>query len=379
MKKILVFVDTLNEGGVSKVLVDFIENIDKKKYDITVMSLYNTGPYISTIKKHVKYKYCFNLPNDNDQSMRAYLYRRFWGGMLKLPERFMYRWFVKEKYDIEVAFMHGWSTKFISASSNKKSKKVAWVHADLITWDRVDGVFKNIEHHKRAYSKFDKVICVSNIVKKGIEDKYEVKNAQVIYNPLNKDRILQQSLEEVNEFSVKASNFNIISVGRLSYEKGYDCLLSAFNKLIRDGLKCNLWIVGSGGEYTILNNYILTNGLDDYVKLLGFKDNPYKYMRNSDLFVCSSRSEGFSLVIAEAMVIGVPIVSVDCPGPNELLDCGKYGLLVENNEEKLYLGLKKMINNEELYRHYTTKSRERGNFFCLEDFIHAVEDIFSDL
>ena len=374
MKKILIFVDSLNEGGVSKVLLDLLENINKEKYDITVMTLYNQGVYIDEVRKYVKYKYCFNIPAANDNSLKAKLYRKYWGGMLRLPESFMYRWFVKEKYDIEIAFMHGWSTKFISGSNNRASKKIAWVHVDLVTWNRVDGVFKNLEHHKKAYSKFDEVLCVSQTVKKGVEKKYNVKNARVLYNPINREKILKLSNEEVDDIKL-SSKFKLISVGRLSEEKGYDRLLRVFKNLKSDGLNIELILVGSGDKYNELNKYILENNLTNDVTLLGFKDNPYKYLRASDLFICSSISEGFSLVIGEAMAVGVPVISVDCQGPNEVLDFGKYGKLVNNNEDDLYNGVKEIINDKLMYEKYKIKASERGKMFSINKFIKEVENL----
>ena len=287
MKKILIFVDSLNEGGVSKVLLDLLENINKEKYDITVMTLYNQGVYIDEVRKYVKYKYCFNIPAANGNSLKAKLYRKYWGGMLRLPESFMYRWFVKEKYDIEIAFMHGWSTKFISGSNNRASKKIAWVHVDLVTWNRVDGIFKNLEHHKKAYSKFDEVLCVSQTVKEGVEKKYNVKNARVLYNPINREKILKLSNEEIDDIKF-SSKFKLISVGRLSEQKGYDRLLRIFKKLKNDGLDIELILVGNGNKYNELNEYIVENKLEKDVTLLGFRENPYKYVRASDLFICSS-------------------------------------------------------------------------------------------
>ena len=374
MKKILIFVDSLNAGGVTKVLLDLLENINREKYDITVMTLYNQGVYINEVKRYAKYTYCFNIPDSNDHSLKAELYRKYWGGMLRLPESFMYKWFVKEKYDIEIAFMHGWSTKFISGSNNKKSKKIAWVHADLVTWNRVDGVFKNLEHHKRAYSKFDEVLCVSQTVKEGVEKKYNIKNARVLYNPINREKILKLSNEKIEDIEI-LNKFKLISVGRLSEEKGYDRLLRVFKKLKSDGLDIELILVVNGDKYNELNEYIVENKLGKDVTLLGFKENPYKYVRASDLFICSSISEGFSLVIGEAMAIGIPVVSVDCQGPNEVLDFGKYGKLVSNNEENLYNGIKEMINNKVLYEKYKNKANERGKMFSINKFINEVENI----
>lgn len=376
MKKVLLMVDNLDQGGVSKVLFDLLDNVDKKKYDITVMALYNNGIYKDKIKSYGKYIYCFNPPDEEDNSIKSKLYRKYWGGMLKLPERFIYKWFVKEKYDIEIAFIHGWSTKFISGSNNKNSKKIAWVHVDLVTWNRVDGVFKNLDHHKKAYSKFHEVICVSKIVKHGVEKKYGVKNAKVIYNPINREKILKLSNEKIDD--IKSTNkFKLISVGRLAEEKGYDRLLRVFKRLNDQGLDLQLSIIGSGEKYNELNDYIEKNNLSDKVFLLGYRENPYKYVKNSDLFVCSSISEGFSLVIGEAMAVGVPVISVACPGPNEVIGFGEYGMLVNNDESSLCNGIKMLIDDKKLYDTYRTKAIERGRMFSIGGFIEEVEDILN--
>lgn len=377
MKKVLLFVDNLDEGGVSKVLFDLLENINREKYDITIMALYNNGMYKDKIKEYGKFKYCFDIPEPNDNSLKANLYRKYWGGMLRLPEKFMYKWFVKEKYDIEIAFIHGWSTKFISGSNNKKSKKIAWVHADLVTWDRVDGVFKSLEHHKKAYSKFDKVLCVSQTVKEGVEKKYNVKNARVLYNPINREKILKLSNEKIDD--IKHSNkFKLISVGRLSKEKGYDRLLRVVKKLVNEQIGCELLIIGSGKEYDKLNSYIKNNNLEYNIKIVGYKENPYKYVKSSDLFVCSSLSEGYSLVIAESLVLGIPVVSTKCSGPIEILRNGENGLLVENSEEGLYKGLKEIINSDELYMNYKNKAIKEGTRFGVDNFIKSLEEILDN-
>ena len=273
--------------------------------------------------------------------------------------------------------MHGWSTKFISASNNKKSKKIAWVHVDLVTWNRVDGVFKSLEHHKNVYSKFNEVLCVSKTVKEGIENKYGVRNAKVLYNPIDRDKILKLSNEEV-DINNDSNKIKLISVGRLSEQKGYDRLLRVFNKLNKEGFNIELTLVGSGEKYNELSNYIKENSLESSVSLLGYKHNPYKYVKSSDLFICSSLSEGFSLVIGEAMAMGIPVVSVDCPGPNELLGYGTYGKLVKNNEEELYKGIKELILDNDIYTKYKNKSIERGKMFSIKSFITNVESILDD-
>lgn len=128
-----------------------------------------------------------------------------------------------------------------------------------------------------------------------------------------------------------------------------------------------LRILGEGTEWKELLRYKEQNELQDYVELMGFKKNPYPYIANSDLFVCSSRSEGYSLVIAESLVLGIPVLSTYCSGPNELLDEGRYGKLVknDNNGSGLYEGLKQLLNDKVLLEKYRQKAIERGEFFHL--------------
>ena len=115
--------------------------------------------------------------------------------------------------------------------------------------------------------------------------------------------------------------------------------------------------------------------LKDKVKLLGQQDNPYKYLKLSDLFICSSRGEGFGLVVAEAMTLGIPVVTVDCAGPRELSNNGEYALLVDNSEEELYKGIKQLILDKELRFQYQERSLIGANQFSLEKFIKQVESI----
>ena len=107
-------------------------------------------------------------------------------------------------------------------------------------------------------------------------------------------------------------------------------------------------------------------------------DKPHKYIKEGDLFVCSSRNEGFSLVIAEAMILGLPIISTNCSGPNELLNFGEYGFMVENNEDALYEGLKEILKDKKKLEYYIEKSKERVNFFYYKDRISDIERLFNN-
>lgn len=122
-----------------------------------------------------------------------------------------------------------------------------------------------------------------------------------------------------------------------------------------------------------LEEYIKENKLTNIVKLQGFVKNPYPYLKNSDLFICSSRAEGYSLVIAESLILNVPVISTKCSGPNELLDFGKYGMLVENDEDSLYLGLKNIIDDRNKLKELKKKSQKRSEIFNYKKTIERIE------
>ena len=121
----------------------------------------------------------------------------------------------------------------------------------------------------------------------------------------------------------------IVSIGRLTKQKNHITLLKAFNK-IHSNIDCNLYIIGEGSERRNLEKFIKNNNIDDKVKLLGYQNNPWKFLSKSNLFVLPSIWEGFGNVIVESMLIGIPVISSDCPsGPREILNNGKSGKLFQ--------------------------------------------------
>lgn len=368
-KKILFLVESFAGGGVEKVFIDLINNIDNQKYDITVMSIWDYGIRKKDLRDDIKYKSIF--PRIKGIS------RIFHNFVEKSDGRLLYKLGIREKYDIEIAFIEGRATKIIGASTNKESKKIAWVHVDLSVGHWTDKVFKfNTEIERQYYKNFNEIICVSNSVKEGFISLFgdDFKNIQVKYNPIMIDEVINKSQEPVTDIE-RSDKPLLVTSGRLNSQKGYDNLLEVCNKLNLDGLDYELWILGEGWGRPQLEELIEKYNLNN-VKLLGYKENPYKYIKMGDIFVCSSRNEGFSLVIGEAMILGLPIISTNCSGPNELLDFGKYGMLVENKIDQIYLGIKELLINDELLHTYINKSKQRVEFFNYKVRIEEIEELF---
>ena len=370
-KKILFLVENFAGGGVEKVFIDLINNMDISKYDITVMSIWDYGVRKKDLRKDVRYKSIF--PNIKGIS------RVFHNFVEKSDGKLLYKLGIREKYDIEIAFVEGRATKIIGASTNPNSKKIAWVHIDLSQGHWTSKVFdENLEREKECYKKFNNIIFVSNSAMKGFNYLfgYDFDNIQVKYNPIIANDVINKSDEEIADIVKPKDKKLLVTSGRLVAQKGYESLLEICNRLNNDRLDYELWILGEGWSRPklekLIDKYKLSN-----VKLLGFKENPYKYIKQGDLFVCSSKNEGFSLVIAEAMILGLPVISTNCSGPNELLNFGEYGFMVENTEDALYEGLKEILNDEEKLKYYIEKSKERINFFNYKERIIDIEELFN--
>lgn len=377
MKKILIVIDSLRGGGAEKVLYDILKNIDLKKYRIDIFLIFNYGIYKHKIEKlGVSIEGLFNEREDFTNSI---FYRKLKSLLIKISRwvyckyPFLIKKLKTKEYDIEISFLEGYSSVLVANRKND-SKKIGWVHIDL---EKHKMINRNLE--RESYNKIDKIICVSSDSKKSVENLYpKFKNKiEVIYNPVPKEEILKSCLKESNIYSTE--KINLLTVGRLNKQKGYDILLEAHKQLLEEGLDYNLYILGEGEEKKKLEQYIKENTIEKNTFLLGFKENPYPYIKEADIFISSSRYEGYSLVVAEALCLEKPVIATKCVGPVELLDNGKYGLLAEiESVESLKENMKKLILSEELRKKYSELSKERAKIFNIDKTMKQIERVLDE-
>ena len=171
----------------------------------------------------------------------------------------------------------------------------------------------------------------------------------------------------------------MLSVGRYTPAKNYMRLLRTHKRLLDEGLEHNLWILGDGPERPMLEQYVAENRLQDTVSMPGFMENPYPFMREADLLVCSSIFEGYSTFMTEGVILGKPIVTTDVSGMRELLGDSEYGLIVENDDECFTNGLRKMLADAAIRAEYAAKAAERGKAFSAAALTKNTELFFADL
>lgn len=380
MKKMLIVAGKIYGGGAERVLVDLINGLDESEYDITLYTMTKDNFEKSGISRAVDYRTVYE--NADDFSGLKRILKKFRNKFLnivysKCSAKAFYKRVIKEKYDIELAAIEGYTTRIVSGSTNPLSNKIAWLHTDLETnhWSKI--AFRCDLEEALAYDGFDKVICVTERVEQILIQKFGIDpKTIVISNPIKKDKILAMSQNGECDIPKKTDTLRVCFLGRLQEEKGADRLLEAHKRLLDEGKKLELIMIGDGCDMSKLSAYVEKNGLTDSVHMLGYLDNPYPYMKTADLFVCPSRAEGFGLVLVEAMILDLPVMSTDCAGPNEILDGGKYGMSVENSTDGIYNGIKEFIENPSLLQKYTELSKKRREDYGYDKSIDKFKEMF---
>lgn len=369
MVKVLFFIPNLAGGGAERVLVNLVNNMDSAQFNITILVLFDIGINKDYLKSNINYRYIFK------KSFRGNTH------FLKLfSPKFLAQKFIKEDYDIAISYLEGPTTRIISGIQNKKTKKINWVHCELTKKQLVKS-YRNSNEFSKCYKVFDSTIFVSETAKEAFEKATKLTSNHVVkYNTVETDKIREQSNEKIYDVNYNIKTTNLITVGRLTDQKGYDRLLPLTKGLASEGNDIHLYILGEGHLEKKIKKYIRENNLESYVTLLGYKDNPYKYVKQADLFVCSSYSEGFSTAVTESLIVGTPVLTTRVSGMEEMLgENNEYGLIVDNDTESLYKGLKEMLNNKRLLDHYRQKAIERSLFFDTEKTVKEVESLLLEL
>lgn len=379
MKKVLFILPSLGIGGLERVQVTIANKLVENGYDVTVMILEPADTMKDELDERVHFLY--KPPKTHLGNRIPYIRHRFYDdGMweTRATAKQLYQYYVgDERYDAEIAFFRGLPIKIISGSSNKDARRLAWVHNDFRKAIGYLNNFKSMQQVFEAYKSMNHIICVSDQAKCGfIEAIGDTGNLTTIYNMLPVEKICQNATEKPR-IHVRKGRFHIALVGRLlDSAKGQKRMVSVVSRLRDEGKDISLVLVGGGPDEQALKQLIRHHHADGYITMVGSQRNPYPYIKEADLLVCASYFEGYNLTVAEALILGVPVLSTDCTGPNEILDYGKYGMIVENSEAGLYNGLLELSDGSELLRKYKEKALLRQDFFDEEKILKQITDQF---
>lgn len=349
MKKLLVIAKSLGGGGSEVALVEFLNHLDESKYDVTLLLLDKDTEYKYRLKKKLKIKY-IEFDNKIYHSLASmYTLPGKIIKKLKLNKYFLiYNLLAKHSktqdlshYDIAIDFYGygAFTTAFLALNVNA-DKKAFWLHDEQMPW------ITNVE---RYFNDYDKIFGVSKAIKNTFDSMYPKykKKSSVFYNVINLESILKKSTEFYPK-ELKKSVFNIVTVGRLTEQKGYDISIKAAKRLRDEKVHFKWFAIGNGKDRRKLEKLIRKFNLSDRFILLGRRNNPYPYIKECDLFVLPSRHEGYSVALVEARALGKCIVTSNFPANMEQIKDGKNGLISKLNGEDLARCIKDIYLNPEL-------------------------------
>lgn len=377
MKKVVFLVPSLSMGGMERVLVNYANLFSRRGYDVTVLNFtFDDEAIVSGFDEAIHYTKNY-MPV---KSIFRVSFRQILKGDVRLlpweiwikfhSASFLYKKYIKEFYNIEIAFFGMAALKIIGGSTNRAAKKIGWLHNVNVESD-IKWCGKSVA--QKIYGSVQTIICVSlSSAQKLKEVVGRSENVFVVNNPNDSMHIRALAHESIE---IAKQNFTFIVVARIdNQQKGLFRLLQVCHRLNDEGASYTLWIVGEGNDFEKVRSQIQELKLAN-VKLLGKKENPYPYISNADIYLCSSYYEGFSMVMMEAVILGTPILSTAVSGADEMLDHGKYGMIVENSEEGLYQGMKTVLSNLELWKHYKKMAQIRKDYLSEEKIMDQVEAI----
>ena len=377
-KKLAIFAEKLYGGGVERILQTVLRNLDYNKYDVSLYSshaedidpafypvnLKNTSYFSSTGVNATK---LIRLTTKIINKIKLLIYYH-------CPSSVFYKLFIRRRFDISIAFLEGYATRIVSGA-HRNTKKIAWLHTDIINYHWTNVAFRSSDEEKSCYQQFSKIVCVAESVKSQA-DKYlnTERSTTVIYNPIDRERVLELAEERVDDAEgLKKYKTQLLIVGTLNKNKGQLRLLHALAELLKKDSEIGLWIVGDGEYRNLIQETIAELKLKDHVALLGFQKNPYPFYKKCDIYVCASYAEGFNTAITEALIFGKPVVATLCSGVEEQLGRGcEYGLIANNDDECLYKRIEQMLNPQTL-AYYRQKSEERGQRFCISESMKKID------
>lgn len=369
MVKILFTIINMNRGGAQRVLVNMVNKLDLTKYDVTILSINDQGDLQNELDHRIKYRSINRIKNRFIRSCYAYLVRRV------IPPWITAAFFFRKHFDYEVAYLEGECTRLVAAHRVPKEKKIAWVHINLVLQGDSMKIYPSKEAALNAYKEFNRVICVSQAAKNAFIDCFgPMDSLSVVYNVYDFDEIEKKSLESIQPW--RGPGLNMLMVGNFRKQKAYDRMINIAEQLKNDGLSFSLTILGDGPEFPFISQLVSNKHLSDEVQLLGAISNPYPYLKQADVLVCSSITEGFSTVVMEALTLDCPTITTDCTGMSEILDNGTYGIITENNESALYQQLKKVICSPDILSKYRSSLCKRKQYFQEKTSVKRIEQFF---
>lgn len=367
-KNILFVINNLNCGGAEKALISLLEVFDFSMYSVDLYLFKREGIFLNNLPKEVN---LLNSPPNYkyfDMSIKKAIFelikaRKIYiaisrilslGVFRKSPnnaiaEQRMWKYLsvalrpLEKEYDVAIGYLEN-SPIYFCIDKVKAKKKIGWIHND---YEKL-GMNKKID--EKYFKNLDFIFTVSdeclNILKR-IFPQYKEK-FKIMHNVVSVEAIKRLSLENVTDIKFNNDNINIVSVGRLNYQKGFEMAIEACAILKEKGYKIIWYVIGEGGERDNLENLIKKLDVENEFKLIGIRKNPYPYIGESDIYIQTSRFEGKSIAIDEAKILNKPIVLTNFSTARDQIEDMINGLICDMDSYSIASKIEKLIKDDQL-------------------------------
>ncbi len=369
MKKIVFGITGLTLGGAERVLVDIANKIcEEKECEITIFTIYAKGELEKQLNDKVKLESIYDKQYKELTNIQKKVIIPI---KILITKGRIYKKYIKNQYDVEVAFLEGPITR-IFAEGKEKDKKIAWIHNDISkVYGR--GIKANIKKilDEKIYKKFKKLIFVSRDNLEKFTKQYKNKSEKiVIYNYIDSKKIIEKS-QEGQAKELKEGETNIVTVARLVQQKGIDRLIRVHSKLIKEGIMHNIYVIGEGPEREKLEGIIQEEHCQETIKLLGARENPYPYIKRASYFALLSNYEGYPMVLLEAQILGKRILITDTSA-KETIQGYQASKIFKNTEQGIYEGLKELLESKSNVK-YIENIEKYDNNEIIEEIIKLLD------
>ncbi|MGU8573762.1 glycosyltransferase [Clostridium perfringens] len=390
-KKILIVNNNLDTGGIQKSLINLLDELSKiKHFDIDLFLFSKTGEYIDEVPNNIriieanKFIKLLGISQESSKKLgKVYYYiRAIMVILAKILNRYIPINIILKtqkklrNYDFAISFMHDPNKNSIYGGCNSfvlnrviAKKKLTFVHCDFL---RYGG---NNKKNRCLYKKFNGIAVVSDSCKENflIANPSLKEKVFTVTNCHNYDKIKEYS--QINTIKYDKNKFNIITVARISNEKGIIRTINSIKKIIKFNNNVIWHIIGTGNLEELVKKIIKDENLNENIILYGNKENPYRYMVNADLFLLPSFHEAAPMVLDEAKFLKIPILTTKTTSAIEFIKKYECGWVCENSEEGIYYGLKYIIKNKIDYLEIKNKMKnlECTNKIALSQFLNLLE------
>ena len=369
---------SMEMGGVEKVMLSILNNLDTEKFEMTVLLNLNQGELRNEFPSHVRKVFLTDGKEDFSKNrffQKIQLLQRKWKleKFRKNPD-IIDKDYLKENYDIEIAMTYN-DFESVLSSSNKNSKKIGWFHSE-IDLPKLQPLVPKILGH---FPHFDHMVYCSEKIMQIMHRTYpnlQYPPESVIINAVPVDEIRKKSEEKIPDFKNRPV---FVSVGRLHTRKGYHKLMDAHHKLLKEGFGHSVVIIGDGEE---LPNLLLQQknlGVEETFIFAGNKMNPYPYIKNADFFIMPSESEAWPLVISEALILQKPIIATKVGDVELMIEDDKTGHLIRYETSEIYEAMKKFLTDKTFVQNLKDNLINIEEQFDNRKIFNEVEEILLNL